>query len=102
MKRQSTRYHTRGSLQEVPIAAAIVFVIVGALMGHVGVNGKKLLVAVDGIAMLAASFYFILAPGWRPGSAAPARVMLRWMLFGLLAVLVVSGVVLFALLYGVH
>jgi hypothetical protein len=102
MRQRSTRYRARGALQEIPVAAAIVLVVVGALMGHVGINGKKLLAAVDGLVLLAVFYYFILAPGWRPGSTAAPRLMLRRMLFGLLAVLVVSGVVLFALLYGVH
>jgi hypothetical protein len=99
MKPWTPPRRSRGYLQEVPIATAIVLIAVAALMGYVGVTGKKLLVAVDGLVLLAYFYYVILARGWRPGSAAPVRLMLRWMLFGALALLLVGGVAAFALVY---
>jgi len=89
-----------GALQEIPLAAGIVLIAVSALIGHVGLTGKKILVAIDGLTLLVLFFNFILAPGWRPGSAAPARLMLRWMLFGVLALLLIGGVIIFALVYN--
>lgn len=99
MKHQTPAHRLRGALQAIPLAAAIVLVVVGALMGRVGATGKKLLVAVDGLALLVVFYYFLLAPGWRPGSAAPVRLMLRWMLFALVALLVIGGATVFALVY---
>ena len=53
MKPWTPPRRSRGYLQEVPIATAIVLIAVAALMGYVGVTGKKLLVAVDGLVLLA-------------------------------------------------
>lgn len=99
LKQPATRHGIQGMLREVPIAAALVLIAVAALIDHVGASGKKLLVTVDALALLTVLYYFILAPGWRPGSAAPARLMLRWLLFGVLAALLIGGVAVFRLIY---
>jgi hypothetical protein len=99
MRSQASCRRERGALQEIPIAVAIVLIAVAVLMDHVGITGKKLLVAVDGVALLALFYYFILAPGWRPGTALPASLRVRWILFGLLAVLVIGVVIGFAVVY---
>jgi hypothetical protein len=96
------RLRERGTLQEIPLAAGIVLIAVAALIGHVGLNTKKILVAIDGLTLLVLFYYFILVRGWRPGTAAPARLMLRWMLFGVLALLLIGGVTVFALVYNGH
>jgi len=99
MRRRNTRQRARGYLREIPVAVSIALIAVAALMDHVGVTGKKVLVGVDGLALLALFYYFILAPGWRPGSASNTRVVLRWTLFGVLALLLIGGVAGFAVVY---
>jgi hypothetical protein len=93
------RRRNRGMLQEIPIAVAVVLIAVAVLMDHVGITGKKLLVAVDGLALMALFYYYILAPGWHPGAAAAGRPVSRWILFGLLALLLVGAVIGFAIVY---
>lgn len=99
MRPQTTPQRVRGTLHEIPIAVAIGLIAVAVLIDHVGVTGKKLLVAVDGLALTALFHYYIVAPGWRPGSAAPARPLLRWIFFGLLAVMLIGAVIGFAMVY---
>ncbi|MGA3158122.1 MAG: hypothetical protein ABSE43_11170, partial [Steroidobacteraceae bacterium] len=64
MRPQAMRRRNRGMLQEIPIAVAVVLIAVAVLMDHVGITGKTLLVAVDGLALMALFYYYILAPGW--------------------------------------
>jgi hypothetical protein len=78
---------------------ALILIAVGVLMNHVGVTGKKLLVAVDGIALLALCYYYIIAPGWQPGSPVRAGRGARWLLLALLALVLIGAVLGFAVLY---
>jgi hypothetical protein len=86
-------------LQEVPIAFAMVLIVLAVLMDHVGVTGKKLLLAVAALVLLAVCYYYLLAPGWQPGRATRARPGLRRIAFGLLALLLIGAVIGFARVY---
>ena len=99
MKRARVRGRERGALQEIPIAVAVVLIGVAIAMDHVGTTGKKLLVGVDALALLVLFYYFIVAPGWRPGKALPLSRAMCWTLFSLLAAALIGGVVGFALVY---
>lgn len=98
MERLSSRRHERGYLLEVPLLLVAVVLVVSIVLPKLPPLGQKILLALAAIPVLFALFYMIVTPGWQPDTRGRLRFPWNWIVFLLIAGLIVSGVL--AMLFG--
>jgi hypothetical protein len=70
----------------------IVAVAVAILLPKLPPVGQKILVAVAAIPILLCLFYMIVTPGWTPGGSGRLRPPWSWIVFILVAGVIIAGV----------
>ena len=83
-----------GYLFEIPLLLVLVLIVVAILVPHLSVIGRKILISIAAVPVLFALFYMIVIPGWMPGNRFRLGPILRWMVFLLASILIVSVVVM--------
>lgn len=97
MKRLPSCKLQRGYLLEVPILIMVVVVILSILVPNLPPLGRKILLCIAAIPILFGLYYMIVIPGWMPSDKARLRPPWNLLVFLLLAAVIISGVVMFAI-----
>lgn len=98
MQGLSPRRREHGYLLEVPLILAATVIVVAIVLPMLPPFGQKILLGLAALPVLFALFYMIVIPGWQPDSGGRLRAPWRWVVFLLLAGLVLA--VVFAILFA--
>jgi len=97
MNNLSSRQRQGGYLLEIPILLLLIIVVVVILISHLSPFGQKILISIAAVPILFALFYMIVIPGWMPSDSTRLRPPWNWLVFLLVATLIVTVVVMFDL-----
>lgn len=98
MEDLSSRRRQAGYLLEVPLILAATVIVVSIVLPMLPPLGQKILLALAAIPVLFALFYMIVIPGWQPDTSGRLRWPWNWVVFLLIAGLILSA--LLAMLFG--
>ncbi|GFO56373.1 hypothetical protein GMSM_33800 [Geomonas sp. Red276] len=83
-----------GYLMEVPILLCLVAVSLALIIPHLSTFGRKIAVSIAAFPVLFCLYYMIVIPGWRGGERASLGPVMRWVIFALAALGIVTVVVM--------
>jgi hypothetical protein len=88
----------RGYLLEIPILFAAVAIVMSVVIPKLPPLGQKIVWAISGLLILYFLFYMIVTPGWTPDYEGRLRWPWNWVVFVLVAILILAGI--FTILFG--
>ena len=83
----------RGYLLEIPVLLVVVVIVMLVIIPHLPPLGQKIAITIGAALILFFLFYMIVVPGWTPSGH--LNWPWNWVVFLLIAILIVSAVVSF-------
>jgi hypothetical protein len=97
MNKFSLRQRQDGYLLEIPILFFILIVVLAILLPHLPPLGQKILICIAAAPILFMLYYMIVIPGWMPGDNTRLRPPWSWVVFLLVAIVIVAVVLMIVL-----
>lgn len=97
MKPASLRNRQTGYLIEIPLLLAAIGIVSSILLPKLPLFGQKIVIGIAVVPVLLGLFYMIVMPGWTPNSNGRLQPPWTWLVFLLLAALIVGVATAFIL-----
>jgi hypothetical protein len=97
MNKFSIHQRQGGYLLEIPILFFILVIGLAIFLPHLPPLGQKILICIAAVPILFTLFYMIVIPGWMPSDNARLRPPWNWVVFLLVAIVIVAIVLMIVL-----